>query len=106
MDRRPHEPPMPEALAFFPTWSTYGAWLPGDERGWVKYGEGWQMPDPIRKLEAEAHMAEDACLLDPEQRCLVEQTIADHRRIRGWDLHVVNCRTNHLHVVVAADRDV
>ena len=50
-------------------------------------------------------MTEDACILDLEQRRLVEKTIADHCRIRGWELHAVNCRTNHLHVVVTADRD-
>src|SRR5262245_48578581 len=102
---RPHEPPMPEPLAYFLTWATYGTWLPGDERGWVKYGYGWQLPDPIRKLEAEARMTEEACILDPEQRRLVENTIANHCRIRGWQLHAVNCRTNHLHVVVSAARD-
>src|SRR5262249_7889148 len=79
--------------------------LPGDERGWVLYGKGAQPPDPIRKLEAEARMSEDACILDQTQRRLVEKTIADHCRIRGWDLHAVNCRSNHLHVVVTADRD-
>ena len=71
---------------------------------------GWNtakaaLPDPIRKQEAEARMTEDACILDPEQRRLVEQSIADHCRIRGWQLHAVNCRSNHLHVVVTADRD-
>ena len=49
-------------------------------------------------------MTEDACLLDSEQRQLVERTIAEHCRIRGWELHAVNCRTNHLHIVVTADR--
>jgi len=49
-------------------------------------------------------MTEDACVLDAEQRVLVETTIAEHCRIRGWELHEVNCRTNHLHVVVSADR--
>ncbi len=48
-------------------------------------------------------MTEDACLLDPEQRQVVEQTIAEHCRIRGWKLHAVNCRTNHVHIVVTAD---
>src|SRR5437660_12286167 len=86
---RLHEPPMPEPLAFFLTWPTYGTWLPGDERGWVKYRRGFQIADPIRKLEAEALMTEEACILDEEQRELVEQTIADHCRIRGWELHVV-----------------
>ena len=97
---RPHEPPMPEVLAYFLTWPTYGTWLPGDQRGWVKRGEGFQLPDSVRELDAQALMTEDACLLDDEQRRLVEGTIADHCRIRGWHLHVVNCRTNHVHVVV------
>jgi REP element-mobilizing transposase RayT len=62
------------------------------------------MPDPVRQQEAAAIMNEDACLLDEEQRRIVEETVAEHCRIRGWRLHAVNCRTNHLHVVVCASR--
>jgi len=102
---RPHEGPMPDPLAFFITWTTYGTWLPGDERGWVKRGHGILPADPIAKREAEARMTEDACILDKEQRQVVETTIADHCQIRGWELHAVNCRTNHVHVVVSANRD-
>ena len=100
---RPYEPPMPEPLAYFLTWPTYGTWLPGDERGWVEHRRGWKLPNPVRKLEAQARMIEDACVLDAEQRQLVERTIAEHCRIRGWELHAVNCRSNHLHIVVTAD---
>ncbi len=94
---------MAEPLGYFLTWATYGTWLPGDDRGWIEYRHGWQLPSPARKLEAEARMTEDACILDTEQRALVDKTIADHCRIRGWQLHAVNCRTNHLHVVVSAN---
>jgi hypothetical protein len=38
------EPPLPEPLAYFLTWPTYGTWLPGDERGWVQYRHGLQPP--------------------------------------------------------------
>ena len=48
-------------------------------------------------------MTEDAYILDDEQRQRVKQTVADHCAIRGWILHAVNCRTNHLHIVVTAD---
>jgi REP element-mobilizing transposase RayT len=96
---------MPDALAYFLTWPTYGTWLPGDERGWVRYRRGMQLPDPILEQEAAARMTEDACRLDHEQRRVVEATIADHCRIRRWSLYAVNCRSNHLHIVVAADRD-
>jgi hypothetical protein len=32
-----------DPLAYFLAWSTYGTWLPGDERGWVEYARGWQL---------------------------------------------------------------
>src|SRR5688500_9804813 len=102
--RRPNEAPLPDPVAYFLTWPTYGTWLPGDERGWIKYHQGFQRPDPILETEAKARMTEDACRLDEEQRELVEATIAKHCDIRGWTLHAVNCRSNHLHVVVTADR--
>ena len=102
MSGRANEGPLPEPLAYFLTCPTYGTWLPGDERGWVDHRKGWQLPDPSVKREAEARMTEEACVLDLEQRELVERTIADHCHIRGWVLHAVNCRTNHLHVVVSA----
>lgn len=96
---------MPEPLAYFLTWNTYGTWLPGDERGWTLYGHGWQLPDPALKLEAAASMTEDACRLDVEQREEVERQIAETCRIRGWELHAVNCRSNHVHVVVTATQN-
>jgi REP element-mobilizing transposase RayT len=99
---RENEGPLPDPLAYFLTWSTYGTWLPGDERGWIEYRRGWQIPNAARELEAEAQMTEDACVLSPEQRQIVEATIAEHCRIRNWVLHAVNCRSNHLHVVVTA----
>ncbi len=95
---------MPDPLAYFLTWPTYGTWLPGDDRGWVEYQRGWQLPDAARKLEAQAKMTDQACVLNAEQREVVERTIREHCEIRGWELFAVNCRTNHVHVVVAADR--
>ncbi|MGO8752163.1 MAG: hypothetical protein ACLQNE_40005 [Thermoguttaceae bacterium] len=96
---------MADPIAYFITWATYGTWLPGDDRGWVEYRHGWQFPDPIRKLEAAAKMAEDACRLSPEQRDAVQQQVTETCGHRGWTLFAVNCRSNHLHVVVAAPVD-
>jgi REP element-mobilizing transposase RayT len=48
-------------------------------------------------------MTEDACILTNEQRQAVEAQIAETCAHRGWTLHVVNCRSNHVHAVVTAD---
>lgn len=93
---------MDDPIAFFLTWPTYGTWLPGDERGWILHRCGWKLPDPVRELEASARMTEDACLLSPQARSIVEAQVAETSRFRGWTLLGVNCRSNHLHAVVGA----
>jgi REP element-mobilizing transposase RayT len=90
------------AIAFFSTWTTYATWLPGDQRCWFKRREGLQAPNPLREFEASLRMTETAITLHHEQRHLVEKTVAHHCRIRNWLLHAVNCRSNHVHVVVTA----
>lgn len=94
----PHDDP----LAYFLTWTTYGTWLPGDERGWIKEAEGFQQPDWRRKHESRRKLQEEPCILNGEQRVLVEATIRRHCEIRSWKLWTVSARTNHVHVVVSA----
>jgi len=91
------------AIAYFSTWTTYGTWLPGDERGWYERVVGLREPDPILKQRAQLLMTEDALALDATQRQIVEGVIAEHCRIKNWTLHAVNCRSNHVHVAVSAD---
>jgi REP element-mobilizing transposase RayT len=97
---------MSDPIAFLLTWTTYGSWPQGDEHGWVKKGvAGIQPGDASLQQRAQAAQKEDTFTLDAEQRRIVEQTIRDHCKIRGWTLHAVNVRSNHVHVVVTADRD-
>jgi REP element-mobilizing transposase RayT len=97
---------MPRPLAYFISWTTYGTWLPGDERGWVDAGKvGVRTPNPSRREFAEEQMADDPVLLTVEQRRVVHETVEAHCKLRGWKLYAVNARTNHVHVVVTADCD-
>jgi REP element-mobilizing transposase RayT len=93
---------MTDPLAYFLTWTTYGSWLPGDERGWVARPGHFEPPNFQLEAVARSLLTEEPCKLDVDQRRIVEETITKHCEIRGWHLHVVNCRTNHVHVVVTA----
>ena len=93
---------MDDPIAYLLTWVTYGTWLPGDSRGWVEYRHGWQLPDSVLETEAAARSTEDVCRLSDEQRGAVEKQIGETCHHRGWHLHAVNCRSNHVHVVVSA----
>jgi hypothetical protein len=50
-------------------------------------------------------MAEPPVTLDADQRAIVDQTIRDHCRIRGWTQHVVNPHSNYVHGVASAERE-
>ena len=92
-----------EPLAFFITWTTYGTWLPGDQRGWKRRGDAdIQPPNPIYEGSAQGKMKEPAFLLSVTDGKVVAETIRKHCEVRRWYLHAVNPRSNHVHVVVAA----
>ena len=76
--------------------------MPGDERGWFKKPGLFQEPDAKRKESARRLMTEPTLTLDAGQRAVAERTVADHCRFRGWHLHAVNCRTQHVHVMALA----
>ena len=92
-----------EPIAYFITWTTYGTWLPGDERGWQRWGEGQlQPPNQLFREMAKSDMKEPSFMLSDVDRGVVEKTVAEHCDIRTWCRYAVNARSNHVHVVVAA----
>ncbi|MEL7265000.1 MAG: transposase [Planctomycetota bacterium] len=45
-------------------------------------------------------MKEKAVLLSLEQREAVENVVREHAEHRGWELHTVSARSNHVHIAV------
>ena len=95
---------MKEWSTYFITWTTYGTWLPGDSRGWRKTNEGDQPAQPWLEAWCRDRMSGSAVLLNEAQRGRVEAVCREHARIRGWTLLAVRSRSNHVHLVVTADK--
>ncbi len=97
-----------EPLAYLLTWTCYGTWLHGDERGSVDDdhktpGEPFLPADQIRYSAESRRLHHAPIELDAAARRIVADTIRAHCDVRGWDLLALNVRTNHVHVVVACD---
>ena len=102
---------MAAPLAYFLTWTCYGTWLHGDERGSVDRqhnvpGTAYLPPQPRRRQIESQRLTQAPVTLGPPARSVVEQAVRDHCRHRGWTLLAVNVRSNHVHVVVTCAPDV
>ena len=96
-----------DAAAYLITFTTYGTWLHGDKRGAVDrdhnvYGAPFLSPDASRKSVAAKRMSRDSVVLNAERRRVVHRTVEQVSEYRGWTLHALNVRSNHVHVVVSA----
>jgi|ERR1700687_3545923 len=97
-----------EPLAYLITFRSYGTWLHGEERGSIdrrnyhRYGTP-DMPANKKLLNDErSELKNGAILLNRAQRQLTELAIREVCEHRGYVLHAVNVRTNHVHSVVSA----
>ena len=93
---------MPDPVAFFITWPTYGTWLPGDARGWVEYHHGWKLPQAQLEQHCRACMKEQQCLLSHNERQIVLAQILETCEFRKWIHYAADCRSNHAHIVIGA----
>jgi REP element-mobilizing transposase RayT len=91
-----------EPLTLFLTWTTYGNWLPGDQRGWRKSFGGPQPPQPRLDAWCRDRLREMPVILSRSQRVEVEAVVKEHAAKRGWELHAISVRSNHVQLAVTA----
>jgi REP element-mobilizing transposase RayT len=98
---------MTAPLAYFITFTTYGAGLHGRSRGSVdrrhnEFGPPFLPGDPELESTRREHMRQEPYLLDESRREVVLQTIREVARHRNWKLWAVHVRTNYVHIIVTA----
>jgi len=85
-------------IGYMVTWTTYGSWLPGDERGYVEHGE--TMPGDPKILRASQMLQKSpAVKLDSEQKAIVRLAIFDEAKRIGHTIEALAVCTNHIHLV-------
>ena len=92
-----------EPFAYFITWTVYGTFLQGDERGSRRRRKGNQAPQPRLAAWRRERLKHTIELLDDSQQSVVEAEIERLAGFRGWNVWTKNAGTNHVHVVVTAN---
>ncbi len=97
-------------MTYFLTFNCYGAWVPGDERGWVDRARGidrggYQDPNAGLARYARKIMPQEPYQLDAPRAQIVLDAICEVCQYRVWDLVAAHGRSTHVHVVVARLND-
>jgi len=97
-------------LAYFISFRTCGTWLHGDKRGSIdRFNNQYRSPYIPANANWQRYNQQQLrvapLILAARQRRSVEEAIQETCRIRNWALQAFNVRTNHVHAVVAANRD-
>jgi len=92
-------------LAYHLTWTCYGQWLPGDDRGYVDRrhrvpGTPYPDGDPQRYNAAANALSEAPCWLNPCQRRLAAEGIGNACAAQGWAVAALNVQPDHVHALV------
>ena len=100
------------ALAYFITFSTYGTWLHGTDKGSGSvdrrhnvYGTPFIPPDERREENASLRMTDPLYVLGETARTIVRDAIVALCEEKSWTLLALHVRTNHVHLVVSAERE-
>lgn len=80
------------------TWTTYGSWLQGDNRSYVK--DGKILPANQQILLANRRLQRSETIkLNPEQRAIVHQAILDEAKRIGQKIDAIAVCEHHVHIV-------
>ncbi len=98
------------------TWTTYGTWLPGDERGFIgrvrvadgvresahRWGEPVQAPNAALAAYARSRLKHAPVRLAVQQAACLGAQFQETAAHRGWRIKAFAIMTTHLHLVVGA----
>jgi len=92
---------MGERTGYMVTWTTYGTWLQGDERRFVKNGQVLDGCVGLRKANEKKRKG-NAVKLNKGERDVVRRAIEAEAKRIGESILALSVWSNHVHVVIGA----
>ena len=90
---------MARMIGFMATWTTYGTWLQGDKRGYVKNGITLGANAQLEKTNTRL-LKHDKIVIPKNLRKIVENTILKEAQQIGQKVYAIAVCSNHVHIVV------
>ncbi len=90
---------MGRTLGYMLTWTTYGTWLQGDDRGFVRDGKirrgnkGLMQANKLSQVQVSVKLSK-------KQRQLVREAIVEEATLRGQRVYALSVKATHIHIIV------
>ena len=91
---------MRKTLGYMVTWTTYGTWLQGDERRWVKDGEVYEGNPELHKAN-EKQVKGELVRLGRREKEIVREAICRKAEALGEKILAISVWSNHVHIVMS-----
>ncbi len=89
---------MAKTVGYMITWTTYGTWLQGDKRGYVKKGKICP-PNPSLAKSNQENLIKNPVKLSKAHRAIVTKAIYEKAKRLKQKIHALAVRSNHVHIV-------
>lgn len=90
---------MPRMIGFMATWTTYGTWLQGDKRGYVKDATILEPNEALEKSNEEL-LKHEKIKIPKSLREIVKNAILKEAADMNQKVYVIAVQSNHVHIVV------
>jgi REP element-mobilizing transposase RayT len=90
---------MPKTLGYHITWTTYGTWLQGDGRGYVKDGKILPVNEALLQSNQKLQI-QDVVKLSKAQREIAQEAITKQAEMLKQRIYALAVKSNHIHLVV------
>ena len=90
---------MAKLVGYLVTWTTYGSWLQGDRRGYVKDGQILQGDEAMLGLCKNLQKG-STVQLNKQEKEIVRRAISQEAERIGQKLEALTVCTNHVHLVL------
>lgn len=90
---------MARTLGYMLTWTTYGTWLQGNDRGYVQEGETLSQNKGLI-LANKLSQAQGSVRLSKKQRQLVREAILKEAILRKQNVYTLAVKPTHIHIVL------
>ena len=89
---------MAKTLGYMITWTTFGMWLQGDRRGFVKKRKIYSGNESL-ELSNKHLQNQKAVKLTKEHRDIIKNAIIREASVRNQHIYALSIQSNHVHIV-------